>query len=106
MKKEYEKLALSFSRLFALYYYDERDRPPSKLEGRLERLLPYLARHLLAEVELCVEARFISPFKNLSKISVFDVQKKLETLEGHAEAVVRENARTGNWKPEITLVKP
>ncbi|MBI4738874.1 hypothetical protein HY772_04900, partial [Candidatus Woesearchaeota archaeon] len=94
MKKEYEKLALSFSRLFALYYYDEKDRQPMKLEGRLETLLPYLARHLLAEVELCVEFRFTSPSKNLSKTSVFDIQKKLEMLEGHAEAAVRENART------------
>ena len=94
VKKEFEKLAMSFSRLFALYYYDEKDRQPSRLEGRLQKLLPYLAKHLLAETELCIEARFSSPFKNLSKISVFDIQQKLEMLEGHDEAVVKENART------------
>ncbi len=94
IKKEYEKLALSFSRLFALYYYDENDKQPSKLGGRLEMLIPYLAEHLLAEVELCVEARFTLPSRNLSKVSVFDMQEKLEMLEGHSNARVRELKRS------------
>ncbi len=112
-KKKYEKLALSFSRLFAYYYRDENDCQPAKLEGRLERLLPFLAQHLLAEVELCIEAKFTSPNENLSKVSVFDIQAKLDMLTAHADEVVRDNAKTivraalnrGNLELADTLAK-
>jgi len=93
-QKEFEMLALSFSRLFALYYVDEEGRQPYRVEGRLETLLPHLAQHLLAEMELCMEARFTNAKNNLCKVSVFDIQDKLDMLELHAEAVVRDNAKT------------
>ena len=93
-RKEFGKLALSFSRLFALYYVDENERQPKKLEGRLEKVLPSLAEHLLAELELCIEARFTNPSNNLCKVSVFDIQEKLDMLESHADEVVRRNAPT------------
>ena len=91
--KEYEALCLSISRLIALYYVDAHGRQPHEVEGRLALVLPHLAGHLLAETELCLEARFTAPRKNLSKVSVFDIQQKLGMLEAHEDDVVRENAR-------------
>ena len=94
IKTEYDKLALSFSRLIAVYYRHENDHRPKKLEGRLNEILPYLARHLLVEVQLCIVELFGQPFRNLSKVSIFDIQNKLDMLQVHSEVVVRENART------------
>ncbi len=93
-RKEFAKLALSFSRLFALYYVDEHGRQPDRIEGRLESALPILARHLRAELEMCKEARFANPARNLCKVSVFDMQAKLDALENHPDEVVRNNAKT------------
>ena len=93
-RKEFGKLALSFSRLFALYYVDEHERQPDGIGGRLEMALPVLAKHLLSELELCMEERFVRPANNLCKASVFEIRAKLDALEKHADAVVKDNAKT------------
>ena len=93
-KKEFDGVAKSISRLISIYYM-ENEKLLKELDGtRLQTLLSYLAQHLLAEVELCIEARFTVPRKNLSKVSVFDIQEKLEMLQRHEDEVVRDNAKT------------
>jgi len=94
LMEEYAALAHRFSRLLAAYYVDEECRQPDKIQGRLSRTLPYLAGHLLAELELCLESRFVNLPKSLCKVSVFDIQEKLDVLEHHPDKVVRRNART------------
>jgi hypothetical protein len=93
-EKEFGTLAMSFSRLFALYYADENGKAPSHPKGRLAAHLPHLAQHLLAEIRLCTDARFIRPSTNLAKVSVFDIQDKLDELQKHPEKAIANNAST------------
>ena len=93
-QKKFDKLVLSFSRLFALYYVDENDRQLMEADGRLNALVPKLAEHLMAELELCMEARFTNPSNNLCKVSIFDIQEKLEMLQSHSDENVRKYAKT------------
>jgi hypothetical protein len=91
---EYGKLAISISRLIARSYADGCGKRSLKVDGRLEAALPHLAAHLLAETGLYLEAKFARPHINLSKVSVFDIQEKLEMLRSHKDAVVRDHARS------------
>jgi hypothetical protein len=90
---KFRGVALSISRLIAFYYVDADDKRSLTIDERLKAVLPYLAEHLLAETELCLGAKFTSPQINLSKVSVFDIQEKLEMLQAHQDEVVRRNAR-------------
>ncbi len=94
VEKEFLGVAKSISRLIALYYFEDGIQPEQLNDTRLVRMLPHLTRHLLAETELCVEAKFTLPKRNLSKVSVFDIFEKLSELEEHENGVVRDNART------------
>ncbi len=92
--ERFDELALSFSRLIAVHYRDGRGRQPERVDRELRTTLPHLAGHLMAELELHMEAKFARPANNLCKVSVFDIQTKLGTLESHADKVVRDHART------------
>jgi hypothetical protein len=92
--KEFARLALSFSRLIAVHHRDRNGRRPDGIGNELGIALPHLARHLLTELELCMEERFVRPANNLCKVSVFDIRAKLGMLESHADKVVRDRSRT------------
>ncbi len=93
-KERFGELAHSFSRLIAVHYEDEYGRQPGRLDGELKMILPYLAKHLMAELELCMEARFARPASNLCKVSFFDIQAKLDMLGSHPERIVKANDRS------------
>ncbi len=94
IRKEYGDLAKRFSRLLATHYVDGNGMRPEKIDVRLTQALPALAGHLLAELEIGKEARFVNLSKSLCKFSVFDIDEKLDVLLHHPHKVVRDNART------------
>jgi hypothetical protein len=92
--KEFDEIASNFSRLVAVYYVDGKGMQPDRIGESLEMILPRLASHLLAELELCMEAKFAKPAKIVCKFSVFEISAKLQALRNHADKVVKANVKT------------
>ena len=92
--KMFGELACSFSRLIAVHYEDGNGRQPERVDRELGMVLPHLAGHLMAELELAMEAGFPRAANSLCKASVFDIQAKLDMLEDHPEEIVNANARS------------
>lgn len=86
-------VARSVARKIALHYNEIDGSPRGAITPRLNALLPYVSRHLQTETLLAHE-HFSDPGRNIPRNSIFDIQDKLEWLQGHESEVVRNNART------------
>lgn len=92
--KIFNRIAFALSRSITMYYVED-NRGIVILEGsRLEKILPYLAQHLMTEIRLCLESGFSEAGYILTKNSVFDVYDAIQMAKAHKDEIVRANAPT------------